>query len=237
MAHNAANAPGGPLLADLLVTGTDTGVGKTVIAAALVLALRNRGVKAAGFKPVETGLHPSEAADSEVLMVASAVDLPALRPLLRLPEALAPALAAERAGTVLHPAEVESRVETLRNAGFTLVVEGAGGALVPLCWGYTVLDLAVRTGLEAVVVARAGLGTLNHVALTLEALARRHVPVRGVVLNGRNDPPELAEATNPEVLARLFPAVRIVVLSRQPASTPLAAARAVMPSLSALLPA
>jgi dethiobiotin synthetase len=223
------------VVADLLVTGTDTGIGKTVVAAALVLALRERGIKAAGFKPVETGIRPGEAADSEVLMAASAMDLRELRPILRLSEALAPAVAADRAGAAVDPAEVESRVRALRAAGFRVVVEGAGGAVVPLAWGYTALDLAVRTGLEAVVVARAGLGTLNHVALTLEALGRRHVPVRGVVLNGRGDPPDVAEATNPEALARICPGVLIVSVPRQPRSTPLDAARAIVPLLGPLL--
>jgi len=108
-----------------------------VVAAALVLALRQRGVRAVGFKPVETGVVPQEAADSEVLAAATTVDLDLLRPLLRLPEALAPAVAAERAGVALDPKVLESRIHALRAAGYTLVVEGAGGLLVPLAWGYT----------------------------------------------------------------------------------------------------
>ena len=87
---------------DLLVTGTDTGVGKTVIAAALVTALRARGVRAVGFKPMETGITAGEPSDSDVLAHASARQNPALaRPLLQLPEPLAPAVAAERAGVPL----------------------------------------------------------------------------------------------------------------------------------------
>ena len=214
-------------MADLLVTGTDTGVGKTVVAAALVLALRQRGVKAVGFKPVETGLGPEEPADSMVLAEATGVHVDLMRPLLRLPEPLAPAVAAERAGVAIDPKALESRIRALRAAGYTLVVEGAGGLLVPLAWGYTALDLARETGLEAVVVGRAGLGTLNHVALTLEALARGKVPVRGVALNLRGDPPDLAEATNPAAMARLCPGVRLVVLPRVATPvTPLDAARA-----------
>ncbi len=81
---------------------------------------------------------------------------------------------------------------------------------------------------------RAGLGTLNHVALTLEALARGQVPVRGVVLNLRGDPPDLAEATNPATLARLCPGVRMVVLPRVATPTPLNAARALVPLVAPL---
>ncbi len=210
-------------------------MGKTVVAAALVLALRQRGVKAVGFKPVESGTAPREPADSEVLAQAAAIDLPLLRPLLRLREPLAPAVAAERAGVALDRRAVASRIHDLRAAGYTLVIEGAGGLLVPLAWGYTALDLAQEAGLEAVVVGRAGLGTLNHVALTMEALTRGRVPVRGLALNLRGDPPDLAEATNPAALARLCPGVRLVVLPRVANPTPLDAARALVPLVASLL--
>ncbi len=212
-------------------------MGKTVVAAALVLGLRQRGVRAVGFKPVETGIDSDEVADSFVLRAASGQESPLLLPLLRLREPLAPAVAAERAGSAFDPDAAGSRIQALRAAGYSLVVEGAGGLLVPLAWGFTALDLAVQSGLDAVVVARAGLGTLNHIALTLEALARRNVRVQAVVLNGQGDPPDLAEATNPAALARLFPEVRLVVLPRLPTTAPLAAARVLSPLLLEALPA
>jgi dethiobiotin synthetase len=221
---------------DLLVTGTDTGVGKTVIAAALVLAWRSRGVDAVGFKPVETGLDTGAPADSAVLAEASGRDVAAARPLLRLLEPLAPAVAAERAGAALDPTGVEGRVRALRSQGCRVVVEGAGGALVPLAWGYTVLDLGAALGLEAVVVGRAGLGTLNHVMLTLEALGGRGIPVRGVVLNGGSPSPDLAESTNPGALARLAPGVRVVVVPREAGAATLEAARSAAPLVACLLP-
>jgi dethiobiotin synthetase len=204
------------LAPDLLVTGTDTAVGKTLVAAALVLALRQRGERAIGFKPAETGLVPGEPADSDVLVEASGVDEPLAVPLLRLAEPLAPALAAERAGEAFDPVVAEARVSALRDLGYSLVVEGAGGAAVPLCWDYTILDLAARTGLHAVVVGRPGVGTLNHCVLTVEALRARRVPVLAVVLNGADDPLDLAELTNPAALARLLPGLRIVVLPQLP---------------------
>ena len=222
---------------DFLVTGTDTGVGKTVVAAALILALREAGVRALGFKPVESGLGEGEPADSEVLRAASGVDEPLARPLLRLPEPLAPAVAAERAGEALDPGAVEERVRALRACADGVVVEGAGGLLVPLAWGYTALDLAERMGLLAVVVARTGLGTINHTLLTVEALRRRRVGVHAVVLNGRGAPPDLAESTNPDALERLLPGVPLVVLSREAAATStLEVARAATASLRPLLP-
>jgi dethiobiotin synthetase len=115
---------------DLLVTGTDTGVGKTIIAAALIKALRARGVRALGFKPAETG-SPS---DSDLLARASGESTPLATPLLQLGEPLAPAVAADRAGAAIHPFEIEERVGLLRRAGYTLVVEGAGGVMAPLAW-------------------------------------------------------------------------------------------------------
>jgi dethiobiotin synthetase len=214
---------------DLLVTGTDTEVGKTVIATALLVALRQQGVRAVGFKPVESG--SSTPADSEVLAKAAGVDEQLALPLLRLAEPLTPALAAERAGLHLDPAEVDDRVRRLRAAGYTLVVEGAGGLLAPLAWGFDSRDLAKRLGLEALIVARAGLGTLNHVCLTVEALRRADVPIRGVVLNRRGEVPDLAEQTNPEVLARLLPGLPIVVIAEQPGLGPFQAAERIAPLL------
>ena len=222
-------------MADLLVTGTDTGVGKTVVAAALIFALRERGIAAVGFKPVETGVGDGDVPDSVVLASASGVDAPLARPLMQLAEALAPAVAAERAGLSLDVKALERRLPSLYAAGFTVVVEGAGGLLVPLAWGYTALDLAARCGLQAVVVARAGLGTLNHCALTVEALQTRGVAVRGVILNGPSEPPDLAESTNPAALAHLFPGVPVTVLPRHPTREPLEAARRSVPFVSALL--
>ena len=201
-------------MADLLVTGTDTAVGKTLIAAALLLELRARGVRAVGFKPVESGVDPAEPADSDLLGRASGIDEPLARPLLRLAEPLAPAVAADRAGQALEPADVHARVDALRVAGYRVVVEGAGGLRVPLAWGYTALDLAAEAGLSALIVARTGLGTLNHVVLTAEALSARNVPLLGVILNGRGDPPDLAEQTNPAALARLLPGVHVLVTPR-----------------------
>jgi dethiobiotin synthetase len=219
---------------DLLVTGTDTGVGKTVVAAGLVLALRERGIKVVGFKPAETGVGDAKPADSELLAQASGIREPAAQPLLRLAEPLAPAVAAERAGVGLDPSNLRQRLAQLRADGYTVVVEGAGGLLVPLAWGHTAADLAVEEGLEVVLVARAGLGTLNHVLLTVEALRRRDVPLRGVVLNGRGEAPDLAEATNPGALARLLPGVRVVSLPRYAAVSALEAARRSVPALAPL---
>jgi dethiobiotin synthetase len=200
---------------DLLVTGTDTGIGKTFIAAALINTLRGRGIRALGFKPVESGVAAGDETDSDLLARASGESVALAAPVAQLREALAPAIAAERANVLVEVAEIERRVAALRALGFTLVVEGAGGVMVPLAWdgtssGYTALDLAARCGLEAVVVARPGLGTLNHTTMTVEMLRQRHIPVRGIVLNRVPSAPDLAEMTNPAALSRLLPSILII---------------------------
>jgi dethiobiotin synthase len=222
-------------MTDLLVTGTDTEVGKTVISAALLLAAGAAGRPRLGFKPVETGLTRGQLADSDVLARADGLDEPLRLPLLRLAEPLTPALAAERAQHVLVPSDVLARVRALRDVGWPLVVEGAGGLLAPLAWNWTTLDLAAQAGLTVVLVARAGLGTLNHVLLSVEALRARHVTLRALVLNGQSQAPDLAEATNPQVLTRLLPEVPIVVVPRVQCDAALTAARQVAPLLAPLL--
>jgi dethiobiotin synthetase len=209
---------------DLLVTGTDTGVGKTTIAAALVTALRARGLRALGFKPAETGVGADHRTDSDVLADASGEQNALARPLLALAEALAPAIAAERAGVTLDPDDIEARIRRLRHDGYMLVVEGAGGVMVPLSWGYTVLDLAHACDLDAVVVARAGLGTLNHVVMTVMMLRSHQIPIRGIVLNGRTEEPDVAELTNPAALSRMLHGIRVVEVPHDPSGAPIAAA-------------
>jgi dethiobiotin synthetase len=216
---------------DLLVTGTDTGIGKTVIAAALVVALRARGVRAIGFKPVETGVTPGEPLDSAVLAQASGEHNVLAQPLLQLPEALAPAIAAERAGAALDPDAIEARIGQLRREGYAVVVEGAGGVMVPLTWEYTVLDLAQACDLDAVVVARAGLGTLNHAAMTVMMLRSRQIPIRGIVLNGRTDTADLAESTNPAALSRMLHGLRIIEVPRDTSGAPIDAAAEIVTRL------
>jgi dethiobiotin synthetase len=220
---------------DLAVVGTDTGVGKTVIAAALLLAWREHGLKVVGFKPIESGVVSGEPTDAEVLAKASGRNEPLATPLLRLAEPLAPALAAERAGRSLGRSAIDERIVALRGAGYRIAIEGAGGALVPLVWGCTILDLAQTHRLEAVIVGRAGLGTLNHVALTAEALRARAIPLRGIVLNARASVPTLAEETNPGALARLAPGVPITVVPRHASADALDAAYATVPLVANLV--
>lgn len=189
----------------LVVVGTDTGVGKTRVAAGLVRAWRRQGLDVAPWKPYATGVDPERLTpgeDADLLLRAAGWGPERLHEVspVRFAEPLAPAVAAERAGTTIDPAAVLARCPR----GDLLVVEGCGGLLVPLAPGYDVRDLCRDLGFSVVVVARPGLGTINHVRLTVEAIENAGLDVFGVVLSGaRPDDPDLAVRTNAETLEGL----------------------------------
>ncbi|MEZ5909315.1 MAG: dethiobiotin synthase [Hyphomicrobiaceae bacterium] len=163
------------MAARLFVTGTDTGVGKTVAAAWLTLAL-----DAVYWKPVQTGAGE----DCDTTTVRQVTGLPDERfppNAVALPEPLSPHEAALRAGVVISP---EAIVDATPATARPLVIEGAGGVLVPLTDDVMMVDLAKRLGATAVLVCRTTLGTINHTLLSLEALRARSVPIAGVILCG-----------------------------------------------------
>jgi dethiobiotin synthetase len=184
------------------VTGTDTGVGKTVVAAAVCAALAARGTRVAAFKPVVTGTDEPGPHDHEVLASAVGGDPAAVTPLAFGPAA-SPHLAAELAGRRIEPAELVAAARAAADQADALVVEGVGGILVPLTPGYLVRDLARDLGLALVVAARPGLGTINHSLLTLEAARAVGLPVAGVVLTPWPPDPDRVRTSNLDTLARL----------------------------------
>lgn len=183
--------------AGCFVTGTDTGVGKTLVGCAIVRALVARGVDVAVRKPIETGVGPEGPLDAQALRAAagSSEPLDAVCP-VALPLPAAPSVAAADAG---HDIPLERLLECVRAAiarhAFTLV-EGAGGLLVPIAAGYAMADLARDLALPVVIVARARLGTLNHTHLTLEAARARGLRVAGVVLSHGDGALSDADAKN-----------------------------------------
>lgn len=195
----------------ICITGTDVGVGKTVVTAALAAALHARGQRVAVVKPVQTGVAPDQPGDlSEIGRLAGA-DV-ATYENVRLPETLAPDVAARRAGVPILPvSEHAASIGTLARSGdFDVVlVEGTGGLLVHLDLDHgTLADVAaamvageLRVGF--VVVAREGLGALNHTALTLEALTGRGLELLGVVIGSQSADPDLPARTNVEELTAL----------------------------------
>lgn len=189
----------------LFVTGTDTGVGKTVVAAAICAALVARGEQVAAFKPAVTGLE--EAAgdwprDHDLLSRAAGGGQAAeqVAPYRYRPP-LSPHYAAELAGETIDPARLLS---VARRAGDRLLVaEGVGGLMVPITSGYLVRDLAVDLGLPVLVAARTGLGTINHTLLTVEAARAAGLRVAGIVMTPWPHEPEPIEQSNRETVERL----------------------------------
>jgi dethiobiotin synthetase len=190
----------------LVVTGTDTGVGKTVATAALACCARLTGIDVAVCKPVQTGSpHDDDLAD-----VARLSGVSALYGTWRYPDPLAPAAAAERAGIPL-PTRDELVASVVSVDAKLTLVEGAGGLLVELgAGGMTLRDLARELGALVLVVVSPGLGTLNHTALTLEALAAQGISCAGLVIGTWPAEPGLAEVGNRDALGRLA-AVRAVL--------------------------
>jgi dethiobiotin synthetase len=182
----------------LVVTGTGTGVGKTVVSAALAALALADARRVAVVKPAQTGVAAGEPGDlDEVRRLVG--DRPGLTTveLARYPDPLAPATAAARAGMApLTMSEVADAVTGLSVGHELVLVEGAGGLLVPLAPTFTLVDLAVRLAAPVLVVTSAGLGTLNHTALTTEALAARNVRCAGIVIGAWPGEPDLAAECN-----------------------------------------
>jgi len=187
------------------VTGTDTGVGKTVLAAAIAARLHADGVPVVVRKPLLSGLDdPVDGvwpADDELLARAVGCD-PDVVALRRFGPAVSPHLAAELAGEEI---DLEALLTELRES-FTdgvPVVEGVGGLLVPLAAGWDVRRLAVELGLPIVIAARPGLGTINHTLLSIEAARSAGLELVGVVFTPWPTQPSVIERSNLETVARL----------------------------------
>ncbi len=187
----------------LLVTGTDTGIGKTFVACALAHALRARGRTVAVMKPVETGV-VSEPEDALRLRAAAADPAPLddICP-YRLRAPLAPAVAARAEGVTIDLARLETLIRRRQAAADVLLVEGAGGLLVPIRDGITYADLAARLGLPLLVVAANRLGTINHCALTARVAAAAGLTVLGFVLSQPTLDHDPSIASNAATIERL----------------------------------
>jgi dethiobiotin synthetase len=195
----------------LFVTGTDTGVGKTFVGAALLRSLSRLGHRVVGVKPVETGcggaISPRE--DGAILAAASGQSSPRAA-LTRLQRPVAPPVAADAEGTVLSLDGWYKVIDGLSDQHELVLVEGAGGLLSPLTWRSNLRDLIVTTGSRALVVASDRLGSINHVLLTLEALGKLAL---GVVFSAPERPDE-STSTNAESLRRVMPGARIASIPR-----------------------
>jgi dethiobiotin synthetase len=196
----------------LFVTGTGTGVGKTVLSAALLAAIAAAGGRVRAHKPVVTGLdEPAQSGwppDHELLASVAGMRGEEVAP-LRYGPAVSPHLAARLAGVAIDPVALVARarasatVATAAGKEETLIVEGVGGLLVPLADELTVRDLAVALGLALLIAAGPGLGTINHTLLTIEAARVAGLDVRAVVLTPWPEQPSELERSNRATIARL----------------------------------
>jgi dethiobiotin synthetase len=220
-------------LRGIFVTGTDTGVGKTVLAAAIVAALRRRGLPVRACKPVLTGLDaptdPDWPPDHELLALAGGGEADEIM-LVGFGPPVSPHLAAELAGRPLDPDRLAAAIRDGGADGGLLIVEGVGGLLVPLADGYDVRALVGALALPLLIAARPGLGTLNHTLLTLEAARHAGIEPLAVVLTPWPDSPDEIERSNLQTIERLgrVPVATLAPVAR-PAPDLLAAAGAALP--------
>lgn len=212
----------------LFVTGTDTGVGKTLVAAGLLRAMRNKGVDVLPCKPVQTGctgeygslrapdldlalknsnLHPSK--ETEELMC----------PFRYLP-ACSPHLAGRMAGKSPTIASIAYSLKKLSNTCECVIAEGAGGVMVPLNGEETMLDLMAGLGLPVLLVARAGLGTVNHSLLSIMALKSRNVQPAGIVMNMLREKASCITEDNPKAVEEFGGVPVLSVLPELPGESP-----------------
>jgi dethiobiotin synthetase len=188
----------------LVITGTGTGVGKTITTAALTAAARQAGVDVAVCKPVQTG---TDTGDDDLAEVTRLTGLAKVVGLARYPQPLAPLAAAEQAGKPLPTRRnMLKLIRAVDRPGQLTLVEGAGGLLVEIAEaGMTLRDLAADLGAAALVVATAELGTLNHTALTVESLAAQGISCAGLVIGNWPLQPGVVETSNRSALVRLAP--------------------------------
>ncbi len=194
----------------IFITGTDTGVGKTYVGSGIAKTLRNQGINVGVMKPAETGCRRSgkgklSGVDARCLMKASRVkDSIDLVSPYRFASPLAPAMAAERESRRIDPGKILNCFRALQRTHDFMIVEGAGGIMVPLSNKYLYLDLALDMRLPVLIVARPSLGTINHTLLTISALRQKKLHIAGVVINyveeGKTG---LAERTNPAVVQKI----------------------------------
>jgi len=195
------------------ITATGTGVGKTWLATALATACVQRGKRVAAIKPIETGVDPDPVDALQLARACGNEPLANASGLYRAKEPLAPYAIEKRGGpSVGSLRELAKRVRELANDADYVIVEGVGGVLVPIDREHTIADLGALLDLQTVVVARNALGVLSYTITAIEALRRRKVSVRAIVLNHveRDLQNDMSRASNADVLADYFPRIPIV---------------------------
>ena len=191
----------------VFITGTDTEIGKTVVAGGLALAFAARGIDVGVMKPAVTGCRTRRgkriSEDVDFLVKASgASDDPELVCPYMLRDPLAPEVAAEREGVRIDTRKITRAYKRLTDSHEALIVEGAGGLFVPIKRNFLMIDMIVRLAVPIIIVARPGLGTINHTLLSCEAARARGIAIAGVIINNYPKKVTIAERTNPDVIQR-----------------------------------
>jgi dethiobiotin synthetase len=205
------------------ITGTDTGVGKTIISAALIQTARMIGLKSCGMKPIETGCTKKKFKVKSLKLKVQERDLTPLDGIflrsmgnakesidlispVRFQSHVAPLAASEMEGWAVDLGRIKKAYQELSLKYDAMIVEGIGGLLVPIRKNYFVLDLASDIGLPVIVVAKPGLGTINHTMLTVRYALKAGLAVAGIIINHIR-PPEgtPAEVTNPGIIRQISP--------------------------------
>ena len=197
----------------VLVTGTDTGVGKTIVAAWLA-SLTPRSQRVALVKAVQTGADPAVDGDEAFYRSALVGHPVTMTTLATFPEPLAPAIAASRSGESVRAQDIARSCIQIAQAHDLTIVEGSGGLMVPVDEESSFADLAGALSANLVLVIRPGLGTLNHTTLTLEAASRRNLMVEMLVCNGLVAKPGLVEIENLRFLRSRYPEIPLITLRR-----------------------
>jgi dethiobiotin synthetase len=191
----------------IFVTGTDTSVGKTIVAATLARLLRMKGVSVGVMKPVTSGCREvnGQLVSDDALLLCQAAGIPFSEDVApyRLREALAPADAARIDGVRIDFSAIMASYDRLVSTHQYVIVEGAGGLMVPLSGGLLIADLVRELALPLLVVARPGLGTINHTVLTCFAAQQLGLQVAGVIINGMPEHPGPAEQGAPHQIGSL----------------------------------
>jgi dethiobiotin synthetase len=201
----------------VVVTGTDTEVGKTYVGARLLERMHSVGISCTGIKPVESGCEGLAAEDGVLLARAAGQETPRAA-LQRLKAPLAPPAAADLEGIELRPEMWRRRIEAECGAGRIVLVEGAGGLLSPLTWNENTLSFASQWSAPVLVVAANRLGVLNHLHLTLSVLHHSQIAVLGVVFN-EPETHDISTQGNVASFQRTAPGTPVVSLRRDPTAS------------------
>jgi len=198
----------------VLITGTDTGVGKTWVGCGLARAARERGIPMVAIKPVETGCDAVVGAREDGVLLAEAAGQKAPRQaLVRLRDPVSPALALERTGADIDLETLVGQIRACTDGAELVLVEGAGGLLSPITWAWDATDLARALHTQVLLVGVDRLGVVNHVRLTRHVLELTGMALSGVVLT----PPEMGDGstgTNAAAITRLTDVERVLVAPR-----------------------